>query len=131
MEDFNAEFPLIFEDNRFKKALDSFNSADWYPAHDAFEELWHETNGPLRNTLQGILQIAVAQLHLERGNKNGATILYGEALGRLTKIGTPDLGVDIDRLCECVKQRLSFLQQNRDPQRLSIPFLFKRNLGEN
>ena len=30
-------------------------------------------------------QVAVAQVHLENSNLNGATILYGEALGRLKK----------------------------------------------
>ena len=112
--------------NQIKTYL--FNSADWYPAHDAFEELWHETNGPERNTLQGFLQIAVAQLHLEGGNINGATILYGEALGRLTKLGTPDLGIDIETLCECIKQRLDLLQQDSDPDQLSVPCLFQREI---
>ena len=35
----------VFDDPRFQIALTLFNSADWYPAHDALEELWHETNG--------------------------------------------------------------------------------------
>ena len=126
----NSTIQVLLADSRFHKALGCFNSADWYPAHDFFEELWHESNGPERNTLQGFLQIAVAQLHLESGNKNGATILYGEALGRLKKIGTPDLGVDIETLCECVNQRLSLLHHDLDPDQLSVPFLFKREVGK-
>ena len=128
MSTFELNVQELLDDNRFNKAIVLFNSADWYPAHDLFEELWHEAYGPERNTLQGILQIAVAQLHLERGNINGATILYGEALGRLTNLGTPDLGVDIETLSECIKQRLSLLHQDRDPDQLSVPFLFKREL---
>ena len=129
MEDFNANSPLIFEDIRFKKALECFNSADWYHAHDAFEELWHETNGPLRTTLQAILQIAVAQLHLERGNIVGATILFGEGLGRLRRNGITDFGLDIDKLCECVQDRLTLLQKGIDPVNLPIPFLYQINSG--
>ena len=70
-------------DPRLGAAIALFNDAAWYPCHDGFEELWHETAGPMRPVLQGILQIAVAHLHLERGNLRGATILLGEGLGRL------------------------------------------------
>ena len=83
-------------DSRFQKAVDLFNLSEWYLAHDIFEELWHESHGPERKTLQGLLQIAVAQIHLERGNHNGATILYGEGLGRLKDLGSPDLGIDLE-----------------------------------
>ena len=102
MKYLNSGIENLNDMNRFKRALDLLNSEDWYPAHDAFEELWHETSGPERITIQAFLQIAVAQLHLENGNKNGATILYGEALGRLTKLGAPDLGFDIDKLGKCI-----------------------------
>ncbi len=113
----------LTKDPRFKVALDLFNSADWYSAHDAFEELWHETNGPERRTLQGILQIAVAQLHLNNGNRVGATILYGESLGRLRKVGTPSLGIDLVELCNCINDRLNFLHKEEDPDTCSLPFL--------
>ncbi len=104
------EYELSRTDKRFNKAVELFNNQEWYPAHDAFEELWHETSGPERITLQAFLQIAVAQLHLERGNKNGATILFGEALGRLTKLGAPDLGFDINRIARSLENILSCLQ---------------------
>ncbi len=131
MDQLNSSTQLFCEDKRFKKALDLFNTADWYSAHDAFEDLWHETNGPERNTLQGILQIAVAQVHLEKGNRNGAMILFGEGLGRLTKQGAPDLGVDIQGLCELVRKRLSLLQQGSDTETVNVPFIFKRKSGAN
>ena len=73
----------LLEDPRFITALELFNSGAWYEAHDAFEELWHEQVDPNRRLLQGILQIAVAHVHLERGNTRGATILLGEGIGRL------------------------------------------------
>ena len=126
----NTNFPKPFDvdnDPRFKDALSLFNSGDWYPAHDAFEELWHETNGPERQTLQGLLQIAVAQVHLQRGNRNGATILFGEGLGRLRKIGTPSLGLDLEKLCDCVEQRLNTLHHEGDPEGCSVPVLLKKD----
>ena len=118
---------LITQDKRFIEAVDLFNSNKWYPAHDLFEELWHETIGPERKTLQGILQIAVAQLHLENGNFKGATILYGEGLGRLSDFSSPHLGYDITNLCLIVKQRLSLLQKNEDPNLCNQPVLNKKH----
>ena len=115
---------LISEDKRFKKGLSLFNEAEWYLAHDYFEEIWHETDEPERRTIQGILQIAVAQLHLERGNTNGALILYGEGLGRLKFAGTPELGIDIKRLCNIVEIRMKKLQKGLELKECELPFLF-------
>ena len=71
----------LVNDPRFPKALELFNSGAWYEAHDAFEEIWHEQIDPERKLIQAIVQIAVAHVHLERGNTRGATILLGEGLG--------------------------------------------------
>ena len=110
-------------DPRFGQAIELFNSQEWYAAHDVFEELWHETADPERRSLQGILQVAVAQLHLQRANKRGAMILFGEALGRLRRPGTPDLGLDLQALCSVVEQRLQRLQQDADPESCTVPEL--------
>ncbi len=104
----------LIQDQRFHKAVHHFNNKEWYLAHDFLEELWHESMGPERTSLQGLLQIAVAQLHLDRGNKNGAMILYGEGLGRLRRIGIPYLGIDMNRLCNCVEHRLRLLQSQKE-----------------
>ena len=110
-------------DPRFQQGLELFNAGEWYAAHDLFEELWHETADPERRSLQGILQVAVAQLHLQRGNRRGATILFGEALGRLKRPGTPDLGLNLDALCLATQQRLEALQQDGDPESCTVPVL--------
>ena len=110
-------------DPRFQQGLELFNAGEWYAAHDVFEELWHETADPERRSLQGILQVAVAQLHLQRGNRRGATILFGEALGRLKRPGTPDLGLDLEALCCAAQQRLEALQQGGDPESCTVPVL--------
>ena len=114
---------MVEGDARLQHAVELFNSAEWYDAHDVFEEIWHETADPERRSLQGILQVAVAQLHLQRGNKRGATILFGEALGRLKRPGTPNLGLDLDFLCLSVSARLRCLQQEQDPESCTVPVL--------
>ena len=80
-------------DPRLGEAMRRFNAGEWYACHDGLEELWHETQGPMRPVLQGLLQIAVAELHQERGNRRGATVLMGEGLGRLRSCGDVALGI--------------------------------------
>ncbi len=116
----------LLKDKRFLDAVDLFNSKQWYKSHDLFEELWHELFGAERRTIQAILQVAVAELHLERGNLKGATILYGEALGRLQTSNTPDLGFKLYDLCKILKARLAILQRNEIPEETNSPILLNK-----
>ena len=113
----------FINDSRFEIGMNLFNACKWYKSHDVFEEIWHETGGPERQILQGILQVAVAQVHLENKNINGATILYGEALGRLKKFQLANLGLDIVGLCKCITKRLEYLQIGKDISVCSLPVL--------
>jgi uncharacterized protein len=110
-------------DPRLQTAVALFNAGDWYGCHDGFEELWHETQGPMRPVLQGILQIAVAHLHLERGNLHGATVLMGEGVGRLQGCGEGALGLQIEPLRQVARQRLAALQSGQAPADLPRPAL--------
>ena len=114
----------FINDARFEIGMKLFNSGQWYKSHDVFEEIWHETNGSDRQVLQGILQVAVAQVHLENGNINGATILYGEAVGRLKRSNLDGLRLDIEDLCKCITQRLKSLQTGKDLSNCRLPALY-------
>jgi predicted metal-dependent hydrolase len=103
--------------------VEQFNRADWYACHDGFEELWHEIQGPMRPVLQGLLQIAVAELHLERGNRKGATVLMGEGLGRLRRCDDVALGLRLTTLKGTAGERLHALQMEADPRTLPLPRL--------
>ena len=120
----DQEDDSFINDPRFEIGMKLFNSSNWYKSHDIFEEIWHETIGPERQLLQGILQVAVAQVHLENGNINGATILYGEALGRLKRSNFNDLRLDIQNLCKCITERLKFLQTGKDLSTCNLPVLY-------
>ena len=123
MNPMDNEDNLFINDARFEIGMKLFNSCQWYKSHDVFEEIWHETGGPERQLLQGILQVAVAQVHLENSNINGATILYGEALGRLKKFQLTNLRLDVEGLCKNVSKRLEFLQLGKDLTNCILPYL--------
>ena len=118
-----SEEQELLADTRLGEAIFLFNSADWYACHDGFEALGHETAGPMRPVLQGILQIAVAELHLERGNCRGATILMGEGIGRLRACPPNALEIDLVALINSSMQRLLALQQQRSIEGLGLPRL--------
>ena len=118
-----SEEQELMADPRLGEAIALFNAGEWYACHDGFEELWHETAGPMRPVLQGMLQVAVAHLHLERGNLRGATILLGEGLGRLQGCGSEALGVDLELLRAQAQARLQALQGGEDPECLPWPEL--------
>jgi predicted metal-dependent hydrolase len=113
----------LLADPRLAISFRQFNNGDWYACHDGLEALWHETQGPLRQVLQGFLQLAVAELHLERGNKRGATLLMGEGLGRLSGCGSSALGIDLDPLRTTVLARLQRLQAGESVAELPPPGL--------
>jgi len=110
-------------DPRLQEAVDQFNAGDWYASHDGFEALWHETLEPDRTVLQGILQIAVAHLHRERGNLRGATVLLGEGLGRLSNCGDRVMGFDLSLLRTSSALYLEALQQQQSLDGLPSPCL--------
>jgi predicted metal-dependent hydrolase len=119
----DAEETSLMADPRFGEAVRLFNAGEWYACHDGFEELWHETQGSSRKALQGILQIAVAHLHLERGNNRGATVLLGEGLGRLQGYGPEQLGLDLELLRRAARARLQALQLGESVAQLPLPEL--------
>ncbi len=122
-EPLSPEEAALVADSRFEASVALFNQGEWYACHDGFEELWHETLGESRPALQGILQVAVAHLHLERGNRRGATVLLGEGLGRLRRYGPMHLGLDLEQLRCCVELRLRALQRDEDVASLPLPRL--------
>jgi uncharacterized protein len=122
-EGWGEEESRLLADPRLALAVSRFNEGDWYGCHDGFEELWHETQGPVRPVLQGILQIAVAQLHLERGNLRGATMLMGEGLGRLAGCDREVLGLQLEPLRRSARLRLQALQSGDDGALLPLPVL--------
>ena len=119
----DPEERVLLADPRLAEAICLFNAADWYACHDGFEALWHETAGPMRPVLQGILQIAVAELHYERGNLRGATILMGEGLGRLASAVDEGLGLDLAGLRHTAGLRLRALQDQETLAALQRPRL--------
>jgi predicted metal-dependent hydrolase len=121
---------LLLQDERLDQAVRLFNQHDWYGAHDAFEEIWHECLGSDRELLQGIIQISVAEHHLNNGNQRGSILLMAEGLNHLQACLDHGVGFDLHLLAAIVSQRLVALQAGQMVDHLPFPVLNQRHLGQ-
>jgi predicted metal-dependent hydrolase len=67
----------------FAQGLRLFNEGRYFECHEAWEEVWKRATGDEKRFYQGLIQAAVAILHAERGNFDGARSLYEKAREKL------------------------------------------------
>ena len=77
-----------------------FNRGMYFEAHEVWEDLWRETDGPLRNFYQGLIHAAVGLYHLRQENATGARIQLGKSLARLGAYPGECEGIDNAGLME-------------------------------
>lgn len=64
--------------------VDLFNLAYWWEAHEAWEELWHQTDSEiLHQFIQGLIQLSAAQLKWHLNKPRGVYKLSHAAMRRL------------------------------------------------
>ncbi len=73
-----------------------FNRGEFFEAHEYLEEAWNTDPGPGRTLYRGLLQIAVAYLHITRANPAGATKLFLRMWQWLDDLPGRCRGVDVD-----------------------------------
>ena len=66
------------------------------------EDLWRQEKGENRRFYQGLIQIAVVFVHIQRGNKAGALNLYQKARTSLSGYPSFYLGVNISLILQDV-----------------------------
>jgi predicted metal-dependent hydrolase len=82
----------------FQRGAAEFDSGHFFAAHELWEQLWKASAEPQRSVLQGLIQLAAAALHAQRGNAHGARLLCEKAKGRLSAARTALPGVDTKRV---------------------------------
>ncbi len=89
---------------RFDRAVALFNAGAYFEAHEDWEALWHEADGSERRWLQGLIQLAAAFVHFERGFfARGFANLMAEALAKLAPYDGPSWHVDLEQLNEAIR----------------------------
>ncbi|MBX3053312.1 MAG: DUF309 domain-containing protein [Caldilineaceae bacterium] len=72
-----------------------FNRREFFEQHEYLELAWNEERRPVREMYQGILQVGVAFLQIERGNWRGALKMFRRGLPRLRELPGDCQGVDV------------------------------------
>lgn len=65
------------------QGIREFNAGAYFACHETLEDIWIGERRAIRGFYRGILQVAAALLHLERGNYRGAVTLLGKGGGNL------------------------------------------------
>jgi predicted metal-dependent hydrolase len=71
-----------------------FNAHHFWHAHEAWEELWLPSVGEERIFLQGLIQLAAAYHHVQKGTFRGGVRLFDAALAKLAPFADGWGGVD-------------------------------------
>jgi predicted metal-dependent hydrolase len=87
-------------DDAIGEYLRLFNAREFFEAHDVLEEYWQEYGGHDRTFYQGLIQVAVALEHSQRGNPRGARGVLASARTRLGPYLPRYEGFDLEDLLE-------------------------------
>jgi uncharacterized protein len=91
------------EEQAFARGVAQFNRALFFECHDTLEDLWSGVRGAPRDFFQGLIQVAVAFHHLERGNPRGAASVFAKALARLERYPPRYAGLELEALRSTVR----------------------------
>jgi uncharacterized protein len=96
----------------------------YFEAHELLEHAWKGGPTEDRDLWKGVIQVAVAGVHLQRGNRIGARRLLDRAEQRLRRLPDPDAARDVDvaRLLRTTGEALRVLDSGGVPEADWGPF---------
>ncbi len=80
------------------RGLEHFNAGEYFEAHEELEAAWNADPTPARALYQGVLQVAVAFLQIERNNPDGAKKIFLRSRQWLSPLPDTCRGVDVRQL---------------------------------
>lgn len=92
------ETPESRWDPRYLAGIEHFNDCDFFEAHEAWEELWADYQGPSRTFYQGLIQVAVCLHHFVNENTGGSRKLYYSSRKYLEEFLPWHEGVNVEKL---------------------------------
>jgi predicted metal-dependent hydrolase len=78
-----------------ERGLELIRANAYFEAHEELEDEWRDAPEAERDFLQGLVHVAVAWLHAERGNRTGCERQLQKAARRLRAYAPAHRGVDI------------------------------------
>jgi len=110
----------------YLKGIEHFNECEFFESHEAWEDLWQETQGLSRKFYQGLIQAAVALHHFGNGNLRGAKKLNIGCRVYLDPYRPRYMGLDLEKFLaqldrcfeEVMKSEEGFPEVEIDPERI-------------
>lgn len=93
-------------DPRYARGIALFNAADYFDAHEVWEELWLDCPAFDRRFYQSLIQAAVALYHWGNGNLTGATRLFHSGKRYMTPYRPAYRGLDVDEFWAAMSARV-------------------------
>ena len=83
----------------YLECIRRYNAGSHWHAHEVLEDLWRATEDPERRRFyQGVIQLAAAFVHAERGNMRGVRRLLAKSGAKLADVPSPYLALDVTAL---------------------------------
>ena len=103
----------------------AFNQGRYFDQHEYLELAWNEETRPVRELYQGILQVGVAFLQIERGNRRGALKMFRRGLPKLRGLAELCQGIKVGAFrtkAEQIHRELSALGPEQPVETAGISF---------
>ena len=78
-------------------------TGDYFEAHESWEDLWSDFYLEDRKFIQGLIQLSVSFVHLERGNMNGAKSLLNKSIEKFQLFSGVHRNVNLESLLRQIK----------------------------
>jgi len=117
---FRGRMSLDWTQADLHEGLRCFHSGAFFEAHEHWESVWLAAQEPEKTFLQGLIQVAAAFHHFQRGNYAGTISLLRSALRRLDAYPEAFGGVAITPLRATIRLWLGVLET---PSRSPLPSL--------
>jgi rubrerythrin len=96
---------------RAKEGLRLFNAGEFFEAHEALEDAWNAESGEAKALYRGVLQVAVAYLHITRQNFSGAIKVHGRSRKWLANLPEICQGINIGQLRSDAEKAIDEIQK--------------------
>ncbi len=104
-------------DEHYLGFFECFNQQLFFEAHDVLEQLWlRQRGGPKDLFFKGLIQLAGAFVHWQKGRKQPAAALFKLARGNLSRYAPVQDQLDLTAVLALIEQWLVTLQQAAEPR---------------
>jgi uncharacterized protein len=116
--------PLDWSSGELAFGLGCYRKEEFFEAHEHWENIWRQTQGPEKSFLQALIQVAGALHHYRRKNQRGSAALLRAALRRLEPYPERFGGVLLAPLRQELTGWLQALEANGEAIVEPLPLLY-------